>query len=65
MAKVLGRNLKQAHQDGIIMGSKPTKESREITHHQFIDDTILVGQAQEKEAKAFKKILQSYEKASH
>jgi len=34
------------------------------THHQFMDDTILMGKANEKEAKKFKKIHKHYEETS-
>lgn len=36
-----------------------------ITHHQFVDDTNLIGKVFMQEAKRFKKILTYYEKASH
>lgn len=64
MAEVLGRSLKRAKEEGHIIGLKLARESICYTHHQFVDDTILMGQADEKEVRKLKDILSHYEKTS-
>lgn len=64
MAKVLGRSLKKAKEQGQLAILKPSRESMSYTHHQFVNDTILMGQANEKEANKFKEILSQYEDIS-
>lgn len=64
MVEVLGRSLKKMKEEGQLTGLKPTKEGMSYTHHQFVDDTILMGQASEREVKKFKEILKHYEETS-
>jgi len=64
MVKVLGRSLKRDKEEGHIIGLRLARESICYTHHQFVDDTILMGQANEKEARNLKEILSHYEKNS-
>lgn len=59
MAESLGRALEKAREDLSLSRVKS------ITHHQFVDDTILIGKATKQEAKKYKQILSTYEKASH
>lgn len=65
MVEALGISLNHAHKEGHLKGSKPIRMCTLITHHKFVDDIILKGQAQEKEARNLQKILKLYEKASH
>jgi len=48
-----------------IQGIKSAPNCHNLTHHRFVDDTILVGKAGLIEAKEFKNILDSYDKASN
>jgi len=64
MAKSLVKTIKK-EQEGRIKGIKSIKVVSTVTHHQFMDDTILVGKVQEREEKSFKRVLIDYEIASH
>jgi len=61
MTEAFGRFLKKANQIGIIKKIKPSQNSPPMTHHQFVDNTILIGKASIKEARVMKSILDKYE----
>lgn len=65
MVEDLGRAIRQARTNGELEGIRSMREGEVITHHQFVDDTILIGQAKESEARQFKQILSLYERGSH
>jgi len=64
MAKMLGRTITEASRRGSIQGIIPTLNCLAITHNQFMDDIILVGEVGVIKAKHFKGIIKDYEKAS-
>lgn len=63
MEEALGRSIKRANQIDIIRVTKSLNNYSPITHHQFIDDTILIGKASIGEAWIMKSILDKYELA--
>jgi len=65
MVEALGRAIKKYQEEGKVKGIKLAKVVSPMTHHQFVDDTILIGKAQERKVNSFKKVLKYYEKASH
>lgn len=64
MAEALGRAIMKQQVEGKIMGLKASENVPNITHQQFVDNTILPGSANRQEARAFKSILNTYTKAS-
>ena len=65
MIETLGRSLKEATKKGELIGINLEKTRSYYSHHQFVDDTILLGKAKDNEAIKFKQILFMYERASH
>ncbi|XP_059068593.1 uncharacterized protein LOC131859082 [Cryptomeria japonica] len=61
MAKILGRNVKSLVKKGFWKGAFIHNSIDPISHSQFADDTILFGEATEKEAMVIKKLLNDYE----
>ncbi|GLJ39562.1 hypothetical protein SUGI_0808320 [Cryptomeria japonica] len=64
LAEVLSRSVQDRVSKGDIKGLQVSGGISNITHLQFVDDTLLLGEATAKEAHAFKKILVQYEKVS-
>lgn len=64
MVEVLGRSLRKAKEEGHIIGLKLARDSDCYTHHQFVDDTILMGKVDKKEARKLNDILSHYEETS-
>lgn len=64
MVEALGRSISMAKEKGKIQGIPITSGLPPFTHQQFIDDTMLFGQGDTGEARAFKDILNSYMMAS-
>ncbi|XP_057842846.2 uncharacterized protein LOC131052243 [Cryptomeria japonica] len=64
MAEILGRNIKKLVKTRLWKGAHIHKSIDSISHSQFADDTILFGEATEKEAKVIKMLLNDYEKGS-
>ncbi|XP_057840094.2 uncharacterized protein LOC131049990 [Cryptomeria japonica] len=64
MAKILGRNIKKLVETGLWKGVLIHGSIDPISHSQFVDDTVLFGEASEKEAMAMKLLLSDYEKGS-
>lgn len=63
MDEDIGRKITRANRLGIIHRIKPNSNYHNVTHYQFVDDTILVGKVRLIEAMEFKRILENYEKA--
>lgn len=61
MAEALGRNIKKLVALGRWRGVSIHVDLNPISHSQFADDTILFGEASEREAKTFKAFLEEYE----
>ena len=64
MAKCLGRLIEKSKQDGSLKGLKPSMKCTPFSHHQFVDDTIMGGEASIREAKVMKDILNLYTRGS-
>lgn len=64
MEEALGRTLSKIKKLGDIKGIRPANNYPSFTHHQFVDDTILIGKANIEEDRIMKFILDKYEKAS-
>lgn len=60
----LGRAIRVSKGEGRIQGLKLTQGGDMVTHHQFLDDTMLQGTPTVKEAKAFKQILYEFAMAA-
>eukprot|EP00253_Pinus_taeda_P035906 PITA_35906 len=60
MMEGLGRSIKQAKALGKIKGLQLTENGQEMTHQQFVDDTMLQGIPTVKEASAYKQILNDF-----
>ena len=54
MAEGLGRALKARRQEGKLIGLNLHEGMQAQTHQQFVDDTMLMGMALVREAKAIK-----------
>lgn len=65
MAKALRRLITKKRKLGHLHGMKPGPNCELISHHQFIDDTIMIGKSLVREAKSFMDALKLYEYASH
>ena len=50
--------------EGRNKGFKPSSKCTPFTHQQFVDDTIMGGEASVKEAKAMKDTLDTYSRGS-
>ncbi|XP_057854930.2 uncharacterized protein LOC131064707 [Cryptomeria japonica] len=61
MAEILGRNVKSLVKKGLWKGALIHNSIDPISHSQFVDDTILFGEATEKEVVVIKKLLNDYE----
>ena len=64
MAECIGKLIEKNKKDGRIKGFKPSSKSAPFSHQQFVDDTIMGGEASVKEAKAMKDILDIYSRGS-
>ena len=62
LAECIGKHIEKNKKDGRIKGIKPSSKSDPFSHQQFVDDTIMGGEASVKEAKAMKDILDIYSK---
>ncbi len=60
LAECLGRIIDCRKREACIKGILPSSNCIPFTHQQFVDDTILGGEASVKEARALKKILDTY-----
>ena len=60
MADTLSRNLSAGKDEGIILGIKSASGVDFINHALFMDDSLLLGGASLRKARAFKEILLSY-----
>lgn len=65
MVEVLGRMVSNRRNAKRIQGLKPSSNNVIVSHHQFVDDTILIGKASMWEARNFKDVLVLYGQASH
>lgn len=61
MAEALGRNIKKLVALGRWRGISIHEDLNPISNSQFADDTIIFGEATEREAKTIKTILEEYE----
>eukprot|EP00253_Pinus_taeda_P024695 PITA_24695 len=64
MMEGLGNVIKAAKAEGKIQGLKLTVNGDDLTHQQFVDDTMLQGTPTVKEALGFKKILKDFTMAT-
>lgn len=64
MAESLDRSISRAREVGQVTRIIITSNLDPITHQQFVDDTMLYGHSDLGEVQDFKKILDSYSKAS-
>ncbi|XP_059064892.1 uncharacterized protein LOC131856943 [Cryptomeria japonica] len=64
MAEFLGRSITNRVRQGLWKGVSISTSMDPISHSQFADDTILFGEASEKEAYIIKGVLDDYEKVS-
>ena len=60
MVECLGRLIQKKIRDKCLVGLWPSSGPSNFTHQQFVDDTILGGEASVREARSFKSILNSY-----
>ena len=60
MVEFIGRLIEKKKKEGRIIGFKPSSKCTPFTHQQFVDDTIMGGEALVKEAKAMKETLDTY-----
>ena len=60
MVECLGRLIQKKIRDRCLVGLRPSSGPSTFTHQQFVDDTILGGEASIWEARTFKCILNSY-----
>ena len=60
LAEVLGRTLKAHQTKGEIRGLGPHEGMTPQTHQQFVDETMLMGVAIVREAKAIKNTLDTF-----
>ena len=60
LAECLGRLIEKSNQEGGLKGLKPSSKCDPFTHQQFVDDTIMGGEASVREAKVMKDILNLY-----
>ena len=60
----IGRLIERKKKEGRIKAIKPSSKSDPFSHQQFVDDTIMGGEASVKEAKAMKEILDIYSRGS-
>lgn len=63
IAEAFGRAIKNAQDSGIIKGVMVTKGIPNITHQQFADDAILLGQSTIVEGQNYKQIIKTYTEA--
>jgi hypothetical protein len=63
MMKGISRSIKCAIAAGEIKGIKPFENCPTSTHQQFVDHTLLHGTPTVKEAKAYKRILENFQKS--
>lgn len=64
LLEALGKSLKQKRIESSLKGLKIANSSKLETHQQFIDSTLLYGEANEKEAEIINSTLIDYTKAS-
>ena len=64
MMEGLGRMINSTKEEGRIKGLKITQNGDNLTHQQFVYDTMLQGTPTVKEAKAFKQILHDFAMAT-
>lgn len=64
MAEGLGRYLSQAIQTNQLKGIKVVHQGPIVTHHRFVNDTMLMGTPTVKEARTFNKVLSTFMEAS-
>lgn len=64
MSEALGRSLDVSQRSNRLTGIQIIGGVEPCTHQQFVDDSIILGKGQLKEAKEIKNILQSYGLAS-
>ena len=64
MVEAFGRAIKKAYYDGKIRGIIVIKNVANITHQQYADDTILLGESTINEALNINMIIQQYVEAS-
>lgn len=60
LAEGLGRTLKAHQRSGELKGLDPHNNQNPQTHQQFVDDTMLMGIASVREARAIKKSLEEF-----
>ena len=56
--------MEKKKKEGRIKGFKPSSKCTPFMHQQFVDDTIMGGEALVKEAKAMKETLDTYSRGS-
>ena len=62
MAEGLSRIIKDEIVNIELMGLKFHDDSETISHHQFVEDTMLMGHSSGQEARTMKKCLKSFSK---
>ena len=64
LVECIGRLIEKNKKEGRIKGFKPSSKSAPFMHQQFVDDTIMGGEASIEEGKAMKDILDIYSRRS-
>ena len=64
MAEAFGRAVADVHKNQNSSGITVTRNMRNITHQQYVDDTILPGKSIVEEALGLKTIIKAYMEAS-
>jgi len=64
LVECIGRLMEKKKKEGRIKGFKPSSKCTPFTHQQFVNETILGGEASVKEEKAMKVTLDTYSRGS-
>ncbi len=64
LAECIGRLMEKKKKEGRFKGFKPSSKCTPFMHQQFVDDTIMGGEASIREAKAMKETLNTYSSGS-
>lgn len=65
MVEALRRTINKAKENHLVKGSILATNCQPTTHHQFVDDIIIIGKVEVNKAKQYKNILTLYEKDFH
>lgn len=64
MAEVLGRLIRDGKREGVWRGVRVARGIDPISHLQFADDTLLMGESSFQEARVMRETLDLYRRAS-